>query len=81
MTYRTILGAAISIAALSFTLTSNGQTESAETLFRDTALNREDAVTVFIDCARCDINYIRQEIPYVNYVRDVREAQVYILET
>ena len=36
---------------------------------------------VFIDCDYCDINYIREEIPYVNYVRDVKEAQVYILET
>jgi len=42
---------------------------------------RESAVKVFIDCDRCDINYIREQIPYVNYVRDVREAQVYILET
>jgi hypothetical protein len=44
-------------------------------------LDREYAVRVFIDCDRCDINYIRQEIPYVNYVRDVKEAQVYVLET
>ena len=42
---------------------------------------REDAVRIFIDCQRCDMNYIREEIPYVNYVRDVKEAQVYILET
>jgi hypothetical protein len=27
------------------------------------------------------MNYTRQQIPYVNYVRDVREAQVYILVT
>jgi hypothetical protein len=27
------------------------------------------------------MNYIRQQIPYVNYVRDVREADVYILVT
>jgi len=27
------------------------------------------------------MNYIREEIPYVNYVRDVKEAQLYILET
>ncbi len=47
----------------------------------DSLVQREDAVRVFIDCDRCDINYIRQEIPYVNYVRDVKEAQVYILET
>jgi len=42
---------------------------------------REDGVRIFIDCQRCDMNYIREEIPYVNYVRDVKEAQVYILET
>ncbi len=42
---------------------------------------REDAIKVFIDCFHCDMNFIREEIPYVNYVRDVKEAQVYILET
>lgn len=34
---------------------------------------RNDAVKVFIDCNSCDMNYTRQEIPWVNYVRDVRE--------
>jgi len=48
--------------------------ESADTL-------RKDAVKIFIDCHRCDMNYIRKEIPYVNYVRDVKEADIYILET
>jgi hypothetical protein len=47
----------------------------------DTDIQREDAVHIFIDCFYCDMNYIRDEIPYVNYVRDVREAQVYIRET
>jgi hypothetical protein len=42
---------------------------------------RRSAVKIFLDCQDCDMNYIRQEIPYINYVRDVREAQVYILET
>ena len=42
---------------------------------------RKDAVRFFLDCDRCDINYIRREIPYVNYVRDVKEAQVYALMT
>lgn len=40
-----------------------------------------DAARVFIDCRSCDMNYTRQEIPYVNYVRDVKEAQVYVLIT
>jgi hypothetical protein len=42
---------------------------------------RKGAVRVFIDCESCDMNYTRQNIPYVNYVRDVKEAQVYILVT
>jgi hypothetical protein len=42
---------------------------------------RKGAVKVFIDCESCDINFIRQNIPYINYVRDTHEAQVYILVT
>lgn len=40
---------------------------------------RKGAVKVFIDCEFCDMNYMRLQIPYVNYVRDVKEAEVYIL--
>lgn len=42
---------------------------------------RQNAVKVFMDCWRCDMDFIRREIPYVNYVRDVKEAQVYVLRT
>ncbi|MFN8242238.1 MAG: hypothetical protein U0X39_15970 [Bacteroidales bacterium] len=42
---------------------------------------RKGAVKVFFDCNSCDMNYTRQQIPYVNYVRDVTEAEVYILVT
>lgn len=47
----------------------------------DSTGSRENAVRVFIDCSHCDMDYIREQIPYVNYVRDVKEAQVYIRET
>ena len=47
----------------------------------DTSVQRENGLRIFIDCARCDMNYIRNEVPYVNYVRDVKEAQLYIMET
>jgi hypothetical protein len=42
---------------------------------------RANAVKIFLDCNDCDMNYTRQHIPYINYVRDVREAEVYILVT
>ncbi len=42
---------------------------------------KSKAVKVFIDCNRCDNNFIRSEITFINYVRDRSEAQVHILVT
>jgi hypothetical protein len=42
---------------------------------------RKGAIKIFLDCQSCDMNYTRQQISYVNFVRDVKEAQVYILVT
>ncbi|NMC39686.1 MAG: hypothetical protein GYA43_00710 [Bacteroidales bacterium] len=42
---------------------------------------RKGALKIFLDCRTCDMNYTREQIPYVNYVRDVKEAEVYVLVT
>jgi hypothetical protein len=42
---------------------------------------KKTAVKVYLDCGRCDIEYIKTEITFVNYVRDRLEAQVHILIT
>jgi hypothetical protein len=42
---------------------------------------KKTAVKVFLDCDSCDIDYIKTEITFVNYVRDRLEAQVHILIT
>jgi len=42
---------------------------------------RKGALKLFLDCRSCDINYTREEIPYVNYVRDTFSAEVYLLVT
>ena len=39
------------------------------------------APKVYIDCRRCDMNYIKIEIPFVNYVRDRKEADVHVMIT
>ena len=39
------------------------------------------APKVYIDCGLCDIDYIRTEITFVNYVRDRKEAQIHLLVT
>lgn len=40
---------------------------------------KKTAVRVFLDCDSCDLEYIKTEITFVNYVRDRLEAQVHLL--
>jgi len=42
---------------------------------------RKDAPKIFIDCNDCDLDYIKTNIGFVNYVIDTKEAEVYILIT
>ena len=39
------------------------------------------SLRVFLDCNRCDFDFMRREITFVNYVRDRRDAQVHVLVT
>jgi hypothetical protein len=51
-------------------LNSYSQDQSADTL-------RKDALNVYMTAS----DYVRKEIPYVNYVRDIKDADVYIIST
>ncbi|MEA1887778.1 MAG: hypothetical protein U9N72_11270 [Bacteroidota bacterium] len=51
------------------------KTEGAEV----TSSPRQEALNVFLDCRWCDRNYIKQTIPFVNYVNNKDEADVHIL--
>jgi hypothetical protein len=42
---------------------------------------KKTAPKVFIDCNYCDMDFIRTEITFVNYVRDRKDAQVHVLIT
>jgi len=44
-------------------------------------LIKENAPSVFINCWFCDLNYIKEKIPIVNYVNDRNDADIYILFT
>ena len=41
-------------------------------------IDPDQTVTVFLDCRRCDYSFIREEIEFVNYVRDRFQAEVHI---
>ncbi|NWF50131.1 MAG: hypothetical protein HXY49_06290 [Ignavibacteriaceae bacterium] len=45
----------------------------------DQQLIKEGAPNVFVDCSYCYINYLKEQIPVVNYVRDRKDADVHIL--
>src|SRR5680860_1139882 len=44
-------------------------------------VSKSDMVSVFLDCSTCDNSYIRQQIYFVNYVRDVQLSQIHIFIT
>ncbi len=47
----------------------------------DTISKRKDAINIFVSCFDCDMEYIKEKINFVNYVRDIKEADVVIIET
>ncbi len=53
----------------------------SQTSLPDTQSILQQAPRVYIDCNFCDLDFIREEIPFVNYVRDRKEAQVHVLIT
>jgi hypothetical protein len=46
-----------------------------------TAVATQGRVRVFLDCGACDFDYLRQEIQFVDYVRDRADADVHVLTT
>lgn len=63
------------IPLLSFMLHLNAFSQTPTNL--DT--NKKNAVKSFIDCEYCDLDFIKKEVNWINYVRDVKEAEVYVL--
>lgn len=47
----------------------------------DQPLTKDGAPNVFIDCGYCDLNYVKEQIPVVNYVRDRKDADIHVLFT
>ena len=51
-------------------------------LAQDTTRTSNGTLRVFLDCSRrCDRDHFRREVPFVNYVRDRRVADVHVLIT
>lgn len=42
---------------------------------------QDGKVRVFLDCNRCNSSYIRDEVQFVDFVRDKEDAQVHLLIT
>lgn len=53
----------------------------ADSIKSDMDMLKENAPKVFLDCWRCDRDYIRTNVTFVNYVRDRQIADIHILVT
>ena len=74
------LSAVIGIMCLAFLSTGTAMAQ-VQTGQVDIEALKKSAPKVFIDCGMCDIEYIKTEITFVNYVRDRKEADVHVLIT
>jgi len=54
---------------------------TAQTLPKQSAENTSKKIAVYYDCPSCDLDYIKNEIGFVNNVRDRSESQVQIIMT
>lgn len=48
---------------------------------QDISLIKDGAPNIYIDCGYCDLNFIKEQIPIVNYMRDRKDADVHVLYT
>lgn len=53
----------------------------APTAYAQVSGSENEALRVFLDCARCDQDFMRTEITYVDFMRDRQDAQVHVLVT
>jgi hypothetical protein len=75
-----LLSITLLLSATAAALPAGAAAQVADTL-AEPAVARSEAPLVYIDCRRCDMSHIRQEITFVNYVRDPGLAQVHVLIT
>ena len=64
--------------ALGFVLTSLAYSEDEQFDINEL---KKIAPKLFLDCRRCDRDFIRTEIPFVNFVRERKEADIHLLIT
>lgn len=72
-----ILAAAILLLSLAVGPSLFGQAKEAA----DLESLKKSAPKIYLDCGFCDLEYIKTEITFVNYVRDRNEAEVHVLIT
>lgn len=53
----------------------------SQTMIDSVNHSRINALRVFLDCNRCDYNYLKREITFINYMRDPLDSDLHILVT
>ena len=76
------LRAGLLVTAIAATAALPGASGTAFAQDTDTSEHEQQALRVFLDCEHfCDLDYLRREITFVNYVVDRRDAQLHVLVT
>jgi len=66
------------------TATAQDDTELKSTVGSDTIKSepsRASALNIFLDCMMCDRTYLKEVMPYINWVNDRTQADVHVIMT
>ncbi|MDX9929891.1 MAG: hypothetical protein RBS37_08605 [Bacteroidales bacterium] len=69
----------LKVPAFSQAIDSSNEHKLADSTVADP--RRTDALNIFLDCDRCDRTYIKEVIPFVNYVNNKDDADLFIMVT
>jgi hypothetical protein len=66
---------------LTFTISLLLHISATKSVYAQESNDQQPPVSFFLDCEDCDFTFVRQEMPFVSFVRDPQLADVHILVT
>jgi hypothetical protein len=75
------IGYCVSVLLLFFNNFSYAGNNMLNTEYAQVQNIEKELPSVYLDCRRCDFDYVRQELDFVNYVRDPEQADIHVFVT
>jgi len=66
---------------ISFTFNNSHSSSQEKSISKNGENQNNSTIRIFLDCDFCDHSYIKRTIPYIDFTRDPKQAQLHVLIT